>query len=236
MELTLVGLNHKTAPIALREEIAFAEAALPCALQTLRSEFGFGEAMIVSTCNRVEILVDNSKNGASGDQIEAFLSHYHGVNPVRFAPHLYTFRNDELVRHVFRVASSLDSMVPGEAQILGQIKQAYAIAQDAGTIGKLLTRLIPHAFYVAKRVRRETQVGTSSVSVSSVAVGGRTAGCGVQAGILTAQARRKKSIQCRIALHLRAIHILPPSEYQKEMTVRRRVGRHYAYAALSWDT
>jgi glutamyl-tRNA reductase len=170
MELTLVGLNHKTAPIALREEIAFAEAALPCALQTLRNDFGFGEAMIISTCNRVEILADNSRNGSPSDQIAAFLSQYHGVNPVRFAPHLYTFREDDLVRHVFRVASSLDSMVPGEAQILGQIKQAYAISQDAGTIGKLLTRLIPHAFYVAKRVRRETQVGTSSVSVSSVAV------------------------------------------------------------------
>jgi len=170
MELTLVGLNHKTAPIDLREEIAFAEEALPCALQTLQSEFGFGEAMIVSTCNRVEILADDPKNGASSDQITAFLSNYHGVDQSKFDSHLYCYRRDELVRHLFRVASSLDSMVPGEAQILGQMKQAYSTAQDAGTIGKLLSRLIPHAFYVAKRVRRETQIGSSSVSVSSVAV------------------------------------------------------------------
>ncbi len=170
MELTLVGLNHKTAPIDLREEIAFAEAALPCALQTLRSEFGFGEALIISTCNRVEILADDSRTRTSSDQIAAFLSHYHGVDLSKFDSHLYFYRKDDLVRHVFRVASSLDSMVPGEAQILGQLKQAYSAAQDAGTIGKLLSRLIPHAFYVAKRVRRETQIGNSCVSVSSVAV------------------------------------------------------------------
>lgn len=126
--------------------------------------------MIISTCNRVEILADDSKNGASSDQLTAFLSDYHGVDRSRFDSHLYCYRKDDLVRHVFRVASSLDSMVPGEAQILGQIKQAYSAAQDAGTIGKRLSRLIPHAFYVAKRVRRETQVGSSSVSVSSVAV------------------------------------------------------------------
>lgn len=170
MKLTLVGLNHRTAPIDLRERVAFTETALPCALQTLRTEFGFGEAMIISTCNRVEILTDDSRNGASSDQIMAFLSRYHEVDRSYFDSHVYLLREDELVRHVFRVAASLDSMVPGEAQILGQIKQAYSLAQDAGTVGRSLSRLIPHAFYVAKRVRRETQIGTSSVSVSSVAV------------------------------------------------------------------
>jgi glutamyl-tRNA reductase len=170
MDLVLVGLNHKTAPIGIRERVAFREEGIPEALGKLCREFGFDEAMIVSTCNRVELVGNGSSNGVSAAHLQEFLCRHHEVNASLLNGHLYTYGDDELVRHVFRVASSLDSMVPGEAQILGQLKQAYSHAQGAGVVGASLCRLMPHAFYVAKRVRRETRVGRTPVSVSSVAV------------------------------------------------------------------
>lgn len=170
MDLVLVGLNHKTAPIEIREKVAFSEAGLCKALHQLRSDFGFDEAMIVSTCNRVEVFARSTENGSSTAQLSDFLCAYHGISAEELGKHLYSYGELDLVRHIFRVASSLDSMVPGEAQILGQLKQAYTAAQEAGTIGRTLCRLLPHAFFVAKRVRNETRVANSAVSVSSVAV------------------------------------------------------------------
>ncbi|MEJ2078096.1 MAG: glutamyl-tRNA reductase [Acidobacteriota bacterium] len=171
MDLVLVGLNHKTAPIEIREKVAFHEEALPLALKSLVREFGFDEAMIVSTCNRVELLASGTNNGAPVDgRLREFLCRYHTLDASVLKDHLYTYSNEELVHHVFRVASSLDSMILGEAQILGQLKQAYSCAEDSGAIGQRLGRLIPHAFFVAKRVRHETKVGHSAVSISSVAV------------------------------------------------------------------
>jgi glutamyl-tRNA reductase len=167
MNLQLLGVNHKTAPVEVRERLAIPERKLPEALQQLMSVPGVNEALILSTCNRVEILAHTSNGGTD---LRHFLRRYFEVDPTPYEPHLYEFRQDEAVRHVFRVASSLDSMVVGEPQILGQVKEAYATARAAGTVQSHLDLLLTRAFAVAKRVRTETAVGSSSVSVASVAV------------------------------------------------------------------
>ena len=167
MRFQLIGVNHKTAPVEVRERLAVPESRLPDACKKLAEHPAVAEGMIVSTCNRVEFLA-NMKNG-TGD-LREFLRDYFVVDPSQFESHLYEFREDEAVRHVFRVASSLDSMVVGEPQILGQVKEAYATARAVGAVRAQLDQLLTRAFAVAKRVRTETAVGSSSVSVASVAV------------------------------------------------------------------
>ncbi len=167
MNLQLLGVNHRTAPVEVRERLAIPESKLPEALQKLMSVPGVNEALILSTCNRVEIVAQTA-NGST--DLRHFLKQYFEVDPAPYEPHLYEFRQDDAVRHVFRVASSLDSMVVGEPQILGQVKVAYATARAAGTVQSYLDLLLTRAFAVAKRVRTETAVGSSSVSVASVAV------------------------------------------------------------------
>ena len=167
MRFQLIGVNHKTAPVEVRERLAVPESRLPEACKKLAEHPAIAEGMIVSTCNRVEFIA-NMKNG-TGD-LRQFLSDYFGVDPGQFESHLYEFREDEAIRHVFRVAASLDSMVVGEPQILGQVKEAYATARAVGAVRAQLDQLLTRAFAVAKRVRTETAVGSSSVSVASVAV------------------------------------------------------------------
>jgi glutamyl-tRNA reductase len=167
MRFQLIGVNHKTAPVEVRERLAIPESRLAEACKRLAGHPAVAEGMIVSTCNRVEFLA-NMKNGA-GD-LRSFLHDYFAVDPGEFESYLYEFREDEAVRHVFRVASSLDSMIVGEPQILGQIKEAYATARAVGAVRLQLDQLLTRAFAVAKRVRTETAVGSSSVSVASVAV------------------------------------------------------------------
>ncbi|MBI1740467.1 MAG: glutamyl-tRNA reductase [Acidobacteriales bacterium] len=167
MSFQLIGVNHKTAPVEVRERLAIAESRLPEACKKLAEHPAVAEGMIVSTCNRVEFLA-NMKNGA-GD-LREFLREYFQVDPSQFENHLYEFRESEAVRHVFRVAASLDSMIVGEPQILGQVKEAYATARAVGAVRAQLDQLLTRAFAVAKRVRTETAVGSSSVSVASVAV------------------------------------------------------------------
>lgn len=167
MNFQLLGVNHKTAPVEVRERLAIPECKLPEALQQLLAMPGVGEGLILSTCNRVEILA-SAKNGST--DLRPFLDHYFHVDPRAYEAHLYEYRDGEAVRHVFRVAASLDSMVIGEPQILGQVKEAYATARAAGAVQSHLDLLLTRAFAVAKRVRTETAVGSSSVSVASVAV------------------------------------------------------------------
>ena len=167
MNFQLLGVNHKTAPVEVRERLAIPERKLPEALQQLLKIKGVGEGLILSTCNRVEILAQ-TQNGSA--DLRDFLAQYFQVEPRAYEPHLYEYRQQEAVRHVFRVASSLDSMVVGEPQILGQVKEAYATARAAGAVQSQLDLLLTRAFAVAKRVRTETAVGSSSVSVASVAV------------------------------------------------------------------
>jgi glutamyl-tRNA reductase len=171
--LLLLGINHTTAPIEVRERLAIPLARLADATRTLAHQPGIREALIVSTCNRVELLTVQEA-GAAPVPLD-FLQNYLNVPPTDLKPHLYEFREHEAIRHLFRVASSLDSMVVGEPQILGQVKHSWSVAREVGAIrstdvvGSTLDPLLQRAFSVAKRVRTETQIGSASVSIASVA-------------------------------------------------------------------
>ncbi len=166
MQLAIVGLSHKTAPVEVRERLAFDGHALRTALSSLVQKESISEAMILSTCNRVEVVAE----GPDDRLIRDFLCEYHKVQSDAVAKHLYSFKNTDAIRHVFRVASSLDSMMVGEPQILGQVKEAYRVATDAGTIGMHLSALMNRAFAVAKKIRSETGISQSAVSISYAAV------------------------------------------------------------------
>jgi glutamyl-tRNA reductase len=168
----LIGINHKTAPIEVRERVAISREELPGATRALAEVPGVTECMIVSTCNRVEILaaVDAPNANSPTDGLTSFLHRHFGLDPALLAPHLYEHRDQEAVRHLFRVAASLDSMVVGEPQILGQVKDAFAVARASGTVGGHLEHLLQGAFAAAKKVRSETEIGSNSVSIASVAV------------------------------------------------------------------
>jgi glutamyl-tRNA reductase len=169
--LLLVGVNHTTAPIEVRERLAISATRLADATRSLAHQPGIREAMILSTCNRVEFLVDHEAQTETHDLLlPRFVHEYFAVAPASLEPHLYAFREREAIRHLFRVASSLDSMVVGEPQILGQVKQSWNVAREVGAVKSTLDPLLQRAFSVAKRVRSETQIGSSSVSIASVAV------------------------------------------------------------------
>jgi glutamyl-tRNA reductase len=170
MKLLLTGLNHRTAPVEVRERIAFEEAALPEALAKLRQRPGVHEGLILSTCNRVEVSVTADDGADAQAAVEGFLAETRKVEPSWVKPYLYRYDGPEAIRHLFRVASSLDSMVIGEPQILGQLKSAYAVAKEQGSVGGFLDLVLTRAFNVAKRVRSETEIGQSAVSVSYAAV------------------------------------------------------------------
>jgi glutamyl-tRNA reductase len=172
MSIFLIGVNHKTAPVEVRERLAFDDATCSTGLRTLVDGEIVREGLIVSTCNRVEIL-----SATSSDQLEfgagrvtQFLD-ASGQLPSGFLKdHLYRHTNEEAVRHLFRVASSLDSMVVGEPQVLGQVRHAYSLAVEAGTAGRVINKLVHHTFRVAKRVRSETGIAANAVSISYMAV------------------------------------------------------------------
>ncbi|HUY81334.1 MAG TPA: glutamyl-tRNA reductase [Acidobacteriaceae bacterium] len=167
MKILLTGLNHKTAPVELRERFAIASHDLAAETQALLEHPGICEGLILSTCNRVEVLICYE-----GDDLDVtkYLNEHFSVDTKMLAPHLYEYRDGEAVKHLFRVAASLDSMVVGEPQILGQVKESYSAARSVGAVGPALERLLQSAFTAAKKVRSETQIGASSVSIASVAV------------------------------------------------------------------
>jgi glutamyl-tRNA reductase len=166
MAFNVLGINHKTAPVALREKVAFSEDRLLAALRTLRQELGVAEVVILSTCNRTEVYWAGS---ASGAELSQWLERHHG-NTLDLAPSLYVHQEQHAIAHAFSVASGLDSMVLGEAQILGQLKDAYRVAQEAGSTGPSLNKLFQAAFSAAKRVRSETRIGENAVSLASATV------------------------------------------------------------------
>jgi glutamyl-tRNA reductase len=166
MAFNILGINHKTAPVALREKVAFSEDRLVAALNTLRQENGVTEVVILSTCNRTEVYWSGS---ASGAELSQWLEKHHG-NDLDLAPSLYNHQESRAVEHAFSVASGLDSMVLGEAQILGQLKDAYRVAQETGSTGPVLNKLFQAAFSAAKRVRSETRIGANAVSLASATV------------------------------------------------------------------
>ncbi|MBG8832779.1 glutamyl-tRNA reductase [Neisseria meningitidis] len=165
MQLTAVGLNHQTAPLSIREKLAFAAAALPKAVRNLARSNAATEAVILSTCNRTELYCVGDS-----EEIIRWLADYHSLPIEEISPYLYTLGMQETVRHAFRVACGLDSMVLGEPQILGQIKDAVRVAQEQESMGKKLNALFQKTFSVAKEVRTDTAVGENSVSMASASV------------------------------------------------------------------
>jgi glutamyl-tRNA reductase len=170
MRLIVTGLNHRTAPVEVRERLAFEDATLAEALGHLKSRPGLLEGMILSTCNRVEITVAADEDSDAGEAIEHFLAESRSVDRAWVSPYLYRHDGSDAIRHLFRVASSLDSMIVGEPQILGQLKAAYSRAKECGALSGFLDLVMTRAFSVAKRVRSETDIGQSAVSVSYAAV------------------------------------------------------------------
>lgn len=169
--IVLIGVSHKTAPVEIRERLAFAEAHLPGALQSLLVRPPISEGLILSTCNRVEIVAASAEHiGEAISHLTDFVCQHHNCAPQTFEKHLYVHSNLEAIQHVFRVTASLDSMVVGEPQITGQVREAFTLAQEARTLGHTLHSLMNRAFNVAKRVRTETGIGSSAVSISYVAV------------------------------------------------------------------
>jgi len=169
-DIILLGINHKTAPVELRECIAFAADESQEALQTLQRRPHIKEVLLVSTCNRVELLFTTDNKSESISMTKEFIADFNKIPLEQFEKALYVHEGDAAVRHIFRVASSLDSMMVGEPQILGQIKEAYRLATQIRTSGVILNRLLHRTFFVAKRIRTETGIGDRAVSISYAAV------------------------------------------------------------------
>jgi glutamyl-tRNA reductase len=168
-QIVLVGLSHRTAPVEVREQVAFANGRLEPALRDLLALPGLTEGVILSTCNRVEVVACGGDPSGLVTSIPDFLSQIHALPEPSLAAHLYTLTGRDAVRHLFRVAASLDSMVVGEPQILGQMKEQYQAAVVAGAAGRVLHRAFHKAFSVAKRIRSETGIAERAVSVGSAA-------------------------------------------------------------------
>lgn len=168
--MVLVGINHRTAPVELREKMSFEPESTLRGLAELSRRTSHAEAVILSTCNRVEVTAFRDEDAGLVESIERFLADFHGLEPESLASHLYRLRHADAVGHLFRVASSLDSMVPGESQILAQVKEAYLLSAGSGHTGKHLNVLFQRAFRVGKLVHTETDIARHKVSVSSVAV------------------------------------------------------------------
>ena len=170
MHIVIVGLSHKTAPVEIREKLAFAPTAMERPLRQMLELATITEGLIVSTCNRVELCAVTKEPDAAIAELRRFLAEYHEISTEEINENLFDYQGEEAIRHLFRVSSSLDSMVLGEPQILGQIKTAYGYAAEFKTAGLILNRFLHKAFSVAKRVRTETAIASNAVSVSFAAV------------------------------------------------------------------
>ncbi|WP_295884763.1 glutamyl-tRNA reductase [uncultured Thiohalocapsa sp.] len=169
MTILTLGLNHKTAPVDTRERLTFGPDVIVGALRSITEQTPADEALILSTCNRMEVYCAVDGSGAEA-AVRNWLGEFHGLEPQLFAQHLYHYQDRDAVRHLLKVASGLDSMVLGEPQILGQVKQAFQTANAAGGTGRMLGKLFQHTFSVAKQVRTDTAIGSSPVSVAFAAV------------------------------------------------------------------
>src|SRR3989442_13311332 len=170
MNLSLVGINHRTAPIEVRERMNIQESRRAKALPALARREGILEGLILSTCNRVEVVTNSRETVQAEPIIRQFLAECHHCDLTPYERYFYTYRQQDVVRHLFRVASSLDSMILGEPQILGQMKQAYAVARQIGALNGTLNAVVTQALAVARKVRRETAIGASAISISYAAV------------------------------------------------------------------
>ncbi|WP_020677228.1 glutamyl-tRNA reductase [Geopsychrobacter electrodiphilus] len=170
MNILVMGLSHKTAPVEIREKVAFAPNGMAEPLRQMLALDSINEAIIVSTCNRVELYATSRDPERGIAQLQHFLAEYHNLPFDELVEHLYDKQGEEAIRHVLRVSASLDSMVIGEPQILGQIKTAYGYASEFKTAGLILNRFMHKAFSVAKRVRTETAIASNAVSIPFAAV------------------------------------------------------------------
>jgi glutamyl-tRNA reductase len=170
MEIILIGLSHKTAPVEIREKFCLTKDGLAEILDRLRGISGIREGIVLSTCNRLEIVATGEGREAEEADLRSLMAEMGRMRPEELAPYLYSYQGGEAVGHLFRVASSLDSMVLGEPQILGQLKEAYGQASDCKATGLILNKLLHRSFSVAKRVRTETKIANQAVSVSFAAV------------------------------------------------------------------
>jgi len=170
LRTVVLGISHKTAPVEIRELFSFSQESLESGVRQLLEKDHVEECVILSTCNRVEIYAVSENVELCLESVKEFLSEFHGVPEETFSPHLYYSIGHMAVRHLFKVASSIDSMVVGEPQVLGQVKESYKIAAGQGTTGLILNRLFHTSFFVAKRIRTETVIGSHAVSISYVAV------------------------------------------------------------------
>ena len=170
MSLLVVGLNHRTVPVELLERIAVAPEALPKALHALMRREHLAEAVLLSTCNRTEIYAHATLFHPAMQDVRDFLADTSGVDPDEFSDLLYAYHDDAAVSHLFSVAAGLDSMIIGEGEILGQVREAWQLAERESASGPLLGRTFRHAIEVGKRARTETGIGRHAVSVSSAAV------------------------------------------------------------------
>jgi glutamyl-tRNA reductase len=170
MNLALIGINHRTAPVEVRERMHIPEPRLAQAISDLIHREGIHEGLILSTCNRVEVMTSAEDSVDAEPLIQQFLADHHQLDLGPYQRFFYRYQQQEVVRHLFRVASSLDSMILGEPQILGQLKRAYALAREAGGLNGSLQEIVNQALAVARRVRRETALGSAAVSVSYAAV------------------------------------------------------------------
>ena len=168
--LILVGVNHKTTPVEIREKLAFTKGKIEESVDRLLNFPDIIEHTILSTCNRVEIYARANGQNSAIQSIKQFICDFHGLSAVQLEEHFYSYSNEAAIEHLFRVSSSLDSMILGEAQILGQVKDAYSLAKDLRSTGLVLNQLFEKAFSIAKKVREETGVAERSVSISSAAV------------------------------------------------------------------
>ncbi len=170
LRTVVLGISYKTAPIEVRELFSFSQENLESGVRQLKGKDHIEECAILSTCNRVEIYAVSENVESCLESIKTFLCEFHGILEETFSPHVYYSIGHMAVRHLFNVASSIDSMVVGEPQVLGQVKGSYKIAAAQGTTGVILNRLFHTSFFVAKRIRTETGIGSHAVSISYVAV------------------------------------------------------------------
>ena len=237
MHIVLVGLNHRSAPVELRERFAFARTELPQALTRLRDEVGLAEAAILSTCNRVEIYARVPELNGTLDRLHRFLSERGQMELPGLKERLYSLTEPDSVRHLFVVASGLDSMVLGEAEIVGQVKMAYESAKDSGATGKVLNVLFQRALNTAKAVRTHTSISRGCTSIGSVAVelGGKIFGNLSGASVLLIGAGRigALTLQRLQERGVREVRVMNRTVSRAEALVQRHEGTAIALDALA---
>jgi len=235
MEIVLVGLNHRSAPVEVRERVSFTADQARQAAEELRLQGIFHESLVLSTCNRSEVYgVPPETSRESAAALSDYLSRFHAVEPEHLSASLYRHCDRHAVRHLFRVASGLDSMVLGEAEILGQVREAYRVAHESGATGPILNRMFQGALEVGKRVRHETELGTRPMSVASAGVklAERIFG---KLGQRTALVLGAGTISEQVVSHLRDRNIAHLYVMNRSRDRAEQLAREFSGKVIGWD-